>query len=443
MCDTLIASAEAAKHQRSIFAKNSDRPPNEAQHLVRVEGRGHAPGAEVECTYIRIPQARQTRTVLLSKPHWMWGAEMGTNQSGLAIGNEAIYAKVPANKEPALLGMDLLRLALERADTPEEAVEVIVGLLLEYGQGGNCVRPGEMYYHNSFLIANAEEAWVLETVDKDWAARRVGPVYSISNVLTLGGRWDRSSEGMAQHAGGDLDKTYSDLIYTTFSGARARCDLTRSQLEAQRGAITVESMAGILREHGVHPDPASGLTKSRVCMHAGFGPIRISQSTASLAAVLDGADSVVFATGTSAPCTGIFKPLWVDAPLPEIGPPPGVQFDPASLFWAHERLHRAVVRQYPERMAAYAAARDALEAEFIAGALALAGAPAEERAEYSARCFRQAEAAEEEWLGRVLQVPEKPSLRGSLQRAAWDKFDREAGFAAVPEIKVKGSKAGG
>lgn len=33
-----------------------------------------------KCTYIEVEQAAATQGVVLSKPSWMWGAEMGANQ---------------------------------------------------------------------------------------------------------------------------------------------------------------------------------------------------------------------------------------------------------------------------------------------------------------------------------------------------------------------------
>ena len=198
MCDTLIAAHDATKYRSPIFAKNSDRPPNEAQFLDWIPAKTFSAGESLHCTYIEIPQVLQTNAVLLSRPFWMWGAEMGINQHGLAIGNEAVFSRVAANKEPALLGMDLLRLGLERASTAAAAVDVIVELLEEFGQGGNCVQDGHLYYHNSFLIADPLDSWVLETIDKHWFARQVNPLYSISNLLSLEENWDRSSEGLEE-----------------------------------------------------------------------------------------------------------------------------------------------------------------------------------------------------------------------------------------------------
>lgn len=167
MCDTLVALKAVTAEHKTIFAKNSNRPPNEAQYLDWHPAETWADGGEVRCTYLSIPQVKQTHAVLLSRPFWMWGAEMGVNEHGLAIGNEAVYTKTSPNKKPALLGTDMQRLALERAKTPQEGIRVITQLLATYGQEGDCSYGEKMYYHNSFLLTNASEAWVLETVDKD------------------------------------------------------------------------------------------------------------------------------------------------------------------------------------------------------------------------------------------------------------------------------------
>ncbi len=48
-----------------------------------------------------------------------------------------------------------------------------------------------------------------------------------------------------------------------------------------------------------------------------------------------------WATGTSAPCLGVFKPIWIEGGvLPDIGPLPKGTFNPQTLWWQHERLHR-------------------------------------------------------------------------------------------------------
>ena len=142
----------------------------------------------MRCSYIEIAQAEQTLPVLLSKPSWMWGAEMGANSAGVVIGNEAVWNRLSDPQHDLvsrLLGMDLLRLGLERARTALEGVEVITGLLEEHGQGGQCSDlVKDFSYHNSFLIADPSSAWVLETAGKLWVAERVETgCRNISNCL--------------------------------------------------------------------------------------------------------------------------------------------------------------------------------------------------------------------------------------------------------------------
>jgi secernin len=163
MCDTIVAVPPATRDGSVWFGKNSDREPGEAQLVDHLPSANFAAGANLACTYNTIPQARQTNEVLLSRPYWMWGAQMGANSHGVAIGNEAVFTKLPYDKA-GLTGMDLLRLALERASTAAESLDVITSLLTRHGQRGGCgYRNRSFRYHNSFVITDPTEAFVLET----------------------------------------------------------------------------------------------------------------------------------------------------------------------------------------------------------------------------------------------------------------------------------------
>jgi len=439
MCDTMVVTGEATLDGVTVFGKNSDRAPNEAQQVISVPAAEHPAGSRVMCTYIEIPQAARTHAVLLANPFWIWGAEMGVNQHGVAIGNEAVFTKVPYDKQPGLIGMDFLRLALERAATAWEAVTVITGLLGQYGQSGNCGFGQRRYYHNSFLIADPHDAWVLETAGKHWAAKQVHGVYTISNGITIGKDYDLASPDLVAHAihkgwckgqdDFDFARCYSDTIYTTFRSCRARRQCTLDALSAQQGKNSVSTLIAALRSHGRTEDPDwspdRGLAGAMVCMHASFGPIRGSQTTGSLASHLHPEHATHFVTGSAAPCTSIFKPVWLDAPLPDMGPAPGGTFSAGSLFWQHELLHRATLNDYVERLRAYEGERNVMEQRTLAAALAAAEQPAERRAALSAQAFAGATAAEELWLGHVQSLRQRKS-RGWLHRKAWAGFNRQA-----------------
>jgi len=107
MCDTCGIGPELTGSGISIFSKNSDREADETQLVLSVPSKNYPSKEDLQCTYIAIPQAGSTFAMILSKPFWMWGAEMGVNEKGVVIGNEALFTKVKPEKTPGLIGMDL------------------------------------------------------------------------------------------------------------------------------------------------------------------------------------------------------------------------------------------------------------------------------------------------------------------------------------------------
>jgi secernin len=450
MCDTIVATKEATRDGSVILAKNSDREPNEAQHIEYHPAQEFAAGQQLKVTYISIDQARQTRAVLLSRPFWMWGAEMGANDAGVAIGNEAVFTKLPMRKEKLLLGMDLLRLALERAGSADEALDVITKLLARYGQGGPAGYEDKKFaYHNSFIIADPKGAWVLETADREWAAKRITGVYSISNGLTIGERFDKASPKLVStalekgwtksEADFEFARDYSDWFFTTFSMCHPRAARTTEMVSGRRGSVDSRSMMALLRDHrgeGPGHDPSRGLFMNKVCMHAANGLSRASQTTGSLVCHLTGDVNTHWITGTAAPCTSIFKPFFFEGEaLPDVGPQPAGNFNNKNLWWAHERLHRAILMDYPTRMAVVAAERDRLEDRFVADgdktvaqARKLSGDGRKKiLADFSQGCFAEAWEAEGRWVEAVAKTPvsKRPS---ALFRSYWNKQNRKAGL---------------
>ena len=438
MCDTMVAIGNSTADGAVLFAKNSDREPNEAHELLFVPAARHVLGDEVKCTYITIPQIEETYAVLLAKPFWIWGAEMGSNEHGVTIGNEAVFSKVKYDKNPGLIGMDFIRLALERSKTAESALHTLIQLLEVYGQGGNCGFAHKLYYHNSYIVADRREAWVLETAGRHWAAQKVRDVRSISNALTIDDDWDMASadlipyaQDMGWHLRGkafSFSRCYSDFLYTTFADGRRRQACTMDALRAQKGELKVQDMMAFLRSHGDADGqgyrPERGLTGSVVCMHASAGPVRGSQTVGSMVSKLqpDGL-CTHWLTGTSSPCSSIFKPMWTDA-MPDLGKAPRGSYDEASLFWQHEVLHREVLRAFNTRLAAYSSKRDELEEKFLQETEAVLEDDAYLRREHATRCFTEAEQAEAEWLEKVREVP--PERQRPFYSLAWQQFNRHA-----------------
>jgi secernin len=444
MCDTMVALGNSTRDGAVIFAKNSDREPNEAQQIVMVPPTSHPPGSLVRCTYIEIPQVEHTFGLLLAKPFWIWGAEMGANEHGVAIGNEAVFTRVPREQKPGLIGMDLLRLALERAASARAALDVITTLLEHYGQGGNCGYAHPFYYDNSYLIADPREAWVLETAGRQWAARLVRDIASISNAITIQNEWDLASSGLVDYALDrgwckresefDFARCYSEPFYTYFSAARPRQALTKATLSAQKGGVDEQTLMRLLRNHGANMDgrytPANTLVGTNVCMHAGFGPIRINQTVGSFVSHLTPGRQRHWLTGTASPCLSIFKPVWLDSGLPEGELSPGKVYDKTALWWRHETLHRQALSDFPNFSHVYSTEREKAEVEFLRQAEAVEGADRDERRAFTLRCFAEGERIDREW-AQSLDHTTANHLFPVYYRVAWRKFNLEAGIPAL------------
>ena len=198
-CDTVVALASMPGCETTLFGKNSDRHPWECQRLVLIPASIHPEGARLRCQYIEIPQARETARVLGSQPEWLWGLEHGVNEHGVAIGNEMVATRESLGAT-GLLGMDLVRLGLERGRTASEAVDAITELVETHGQGGSGQPNVDWPYNNSFLVCDPDRAWILETSGRHWAVRSVKDCANISNHLSIGQDWDRLDPNAAGFA---------------------------------------------------------------------------------------------------------------------------------------------------------------------------------------------------------------------------------------------------
>ncbi len=354
MCDTMCATP-AYTGGDMLFAKNSDRSPNEPHLVVSVPAADHPIGSMVKLTYITIPQAAHTLEAVLCKPSWIWGAEMGVNEAGLAIGNEAVFTRAKRGPD-ALIGMDLLRLALERCGTAKAALELMTGLLEQYGQGGNCGFDHDFRYDNSFLIADPKEAYVLETSGRRWAAVQADGFRSISNRLTIG--TEHTMRGGVDE-GFDFAKRLTEPVFTHFSGSKLRMGSSCSIAPKN-----VADMMAALRAHD--PRDAEKLfpkgSVRSVCMHAG-GVIG-DHTTGSLVVQLrKGKPMTLWVTGASTPCISAFKPVFFGI---DSGAPVFADESDAKRYWlAHEVVHRGMLAGQAD-INALRARRDALEADWLA-----------------------------------------------------------------------------
>ncbi|MDH3304664.1 MAG: carcinine hydrolase/isopenicillin-N N-acyltransferase family protein [Gammaproteobacteria bacterium] len=394
MCDTFVV----VKPGRVLFGKNSDRDPNEAQALSWVPARDQASGSELSCTWRSIPQVEHTHAVFLSRPFWMWGAEMGANEHGVVIGNEAIFTK-ESKLGDGLLGMDLVRLGLERGVSAAESADVICELIETFGQGGRCsYEDTGLSYHNSFLIADHREAWVVEAAGKRIARKRIDEgVYAISNDVTL-----------------PEFRSIRDRIRPWVARAHLRQERVRC---LAANVDSVKDAMAVLRDHGSENalprySRHTGAMSSP-CMHAG-GWLVGSQTTGSMVSELQPTGTTHWATGTSAPCQSVFRPVSVDCPR-DVGSPTGTPGD--SLWWRFEQIHRSLLGAESARREEYLADRDEVQAQIL-------GHPATDGWHIA-----------EEWLYRQEQPSDTITgrdVRPRFLRRYWQRIESQADVSLLP-----------
>ncbi|MBN1614886.1 MAG: C69 family dipeptidase [Deltaproteobacteria bacterium] len=448
MCDTFVATPDYTASGSMILGKNSDREPNEAQTILRIPAADHEEKT-LKATFIAIPQVRHTFEVLLSKPFQMWGAEMGANEHGLMIGNEAVFTRVKfSKKNDGLTGMDLLRLALERADCAARALETITSLLETCGQdacGGYENR--SLYYHNSFIIADKKEAYVLETAGRQWAALKAKGFRSISNGLTIEEEFDLSSPDcidyarrqgwLKPHETFSFRRSYTDRFFTFFS----KCALRRARTTLlggnRAGAFTAETAMDILRTEGdpldKRPFHPARSDMGSVCLHA-TGPVTPSQTNGSLVGeVRTEGSSTFWLTGTSIPSTAPFIPFSLPgrAPLQGKFEEPSGRAD-GSLWWQHEALYRLCLRNYPEAVATFRSELESLQKRFNRRvAEVVAGGASASLDALSEECLGEALQAIRTWKENLKgkALPRKPFA--PLYRCQWRLWNRKAGLEAL------------
>jgi len=359
-CDSLVALGSATADGAVLFAKNSDRPHDEPQPLVQLAEARHPPGARLRCTYIEVPQVSETARVIGSRPYWQWGFEHGLNQHGVVIGNHTVFTK-DGFGVPGLIGMDLVRLGLERARSAAQAAAIIAGLVERFGQGGSGYVDKDWPYHNSFLIADRREALRLETSDRQWALRRVRTADSVSNHLGIGADWDALADGTIEHAimhgwwpkegdeRFDFAAAYRDanLAPEVISSGRHR--RTGEVLAASRP--TPSTLRAALRDHYGAPTPRDVARDDErayaVCMHAE----PVGTTTASMLARLpeDPDDLLRYWGSLGSPCIGVFLPYYVDAELPAILTRGGAAPASDAPWWRFKQLLTVVEQDWPRR----------------------------------------------------------------------------------------------
>lgn len=192
--DMLVALGRATPDGQTLFAHNANRSRGGHAALGLLPAGDHAPGD----TTLGVPEVRHTFAALVAHAadEAANSPYCGVNEKGVAVGHTAIATRL-LGEGPALSGPDLVRLALQRAASARQAVEVVTDLVTRHGQGGgSCARSLD----SALLLADAREAYVLEAAGGYWALAQVGSVRAVAPACMLRRDWDRLSRGLSDLA---------------------------------------------------------------------------------------------------------------------------------------------------------------------------------------------------------------------------------------------------
>jgi dipeptidase len=423
MCDSFVALPSATVTGTTLAAKNADCEINEAQAVVRLPGRAYPEGAMLRTTHIVIPQARVTHEVILDKSFWTWGGEIGINELGLAVGNEAIFSTAEQGPDGLITG-DLLRLLLERASNCREALEVFGSVLSTHGQGGNCELRGNSHFDSSYLVSDTKEAFVIETSGRHWAARPVEGVGAISNAMTIGDDWHLCTLGNGERPRVNFHETFENKSMVAAVGAHQRRQVAYDWLQARRGQIDLRVMADLLRQHHDDYDPAKGEVCTNICMHAGPHPNRFWQACGAMIMETTGQGAMAWVTATSGTCVSLFKPLYFGVPMPDTGPTPRESFTDGALWWKHEFLHRRAMAAFHSLAGEIREDFEAIEEKWFSEGRSMIGANAKLRSSFVHECWTRAEEATDRWITDLAR--RNFSFQHAGFRDMWQRFNAAA-----------------
>lgn len=438
-CDTFAVSAAHTSYGSTLLGKNSDRPARESQPLHWFSSRRG--NSRLRLAYVEIDDVAETIPHLGSSPYWCWGHETGVNQHGVAIGNEALFttdlaANVVRHRsgdepEPGILGMELLRIALERAQSARGAIDVMTNLVERYGQWGAgtpSTDRAQAAYDNSYLVADPHEIWVLETTGHHWAAKQVDePAHAISNEPTIRSDWTRcvptldthGRKGALRDAEGRID--FADAFtdpHTPLQVSHIRLQRSRQLLNdaLKVGAIGFHDARAILSDHyedtflaGPKFNPARPDFHT-LCMHEHPAGFTWGNTATSSIAVLPRQQRPYLWWAAATPCTSVYLPVATGTPLPAAlsaagtahgcGPnPEGVPADSpdaSSYWWAFQGLLEAVAGDasgsgYHERQPQVRAIFDELQQRWLSDVDALSANGSDAQwADLTQRCAAEA-----------------------------------------------------
>ncbi len=399
----MMVQKKITREQKVIFAKNANDRINQPNIVFKQKAKKYNAdnNPELKLLNVTIKQAAETYAAVMVKPLDGYGCYSGINSHGVAVGNVEVMSKNKGSQD-SILGIELCRLILERCKTAVSGVDLIKEILSAHsvGCGGTLASP--TLCDSSFLIADKEGGYLVETCGQKMVARKAEDIEAIANEYIIEENYEISNFNEKLN----FKKTFYKGMFAGQKSSQVRrfkmyADIVDAR-DGKRGKTVFGFSFGKMSENqpaeGIYPttfipilrshDEISKDQQDNLCVHRGN---KLDVVTArGFIAVPE--NSLFYVTLGSVPCRSLFVPFSVKGELPFFE-----DEKKGELFWyKHEIIMRNISFGQIE-LSEYLADRDSLESVILNKAVQLSVAKKAECTKINAEIFETAESFLDRW----------------------------------------------
>lgn len=366
-CTTFIIGKDATADGSVIMAHQEDYGSNDCMHLVYHPRETHEPGEVIHFAFEDVPQVELTYAYTADQ---MYDPERlgmppatfmnGINEYGVTLGSNCFSCKEALLPNDMGLGWpEMCQLVMERCKTAREAVDLFASLIDTYTFNGF---EATSCKNLTFVIADANEGWIMEVTNRHWIAKRCpddGAIF-YANQAEIGTDWDLIADNLIDYAveQGWYDPLSGDPFnfrevycgpYLGRPWNQMRVDRQWELLGPKLGSVTLDDAFAVMRDHyegTVYYDtPHSRALARPICVHSNH-----SSEVYHLRSDMPAAIGCVMWITAISPCVSVYTPVYAGnrGATPEEWMVGWNFFDPDSAWWIFEQTQRLVAPRSPD-----------------------------------------------------------------------------------------------
>jgi len=253
-----------------IMAHEEDYGPNDCMHLVYHPRQTHKPGEVIQFAFEEVPQVELTYAYTADE---MYDPERlgappatfmnGINEWGVCLGSNCFMSREELlPNDMGLVWSEMCQLVMERCKTAREAVDLFAWLVDTYTFNGFEAALEPFCENLTFVIADANEGWIMEVTNRHWVAKRCpddGAIF-YANEAEIDTEWDLASDDLISYAvaQGWYDPASGELFsfkeaycgpYLGESWNVMRMERQQELLGPKLGSVTLDDTFAVMRDH--------------------------------------------------------------------------------------------------------------------------------------------------------------------------------------------------